>query len=148
MRTTSHLLQALLDATRIAFPLECVDRVLRAVRVHEVPGGTHCLLGAVDVAGELVCLYDTRRLLGMSTQAARVRADDRMVLMRGPVRCALLVDDVLGTVAAGPIELTGEFGLHAAGLRGVARADDGVLLVHDVRRLLALERAVPIATDG
>ncbi len=71
-----------------------------------------------------------------------------MVLTRAPARCALLVDEALGTVPPASLELSAEFGLHAAGLRGVARTGDRVLLVHDLRRLLALERALPLAGHG
>jgi hypothetical protein len=33
-------------------------------------------------------------------------------------------------------------------VRGVARTADGLLLVQDLRRLLALERAIPIASHA
>jgi purine-binding chemotaxis protein CheW len=146
MRTTGHLLEVLLDSTRVGFPLECIDRVLRAVAVHEVPAPGTCLLGAIDLAGELVSVYDMRKLLGLPSRP--LRAADRMVLTRAPARCALLVDEVLGTVCPESLELSAEFGVHAAGLRGVARTGDRVLLVHDLRRLLALERALPLAGHG
>lgn len=146
MRKSSCLLETLLEATRVALPVEAVDRVVRAVQVQAVAAGAGCLLGAIDVAGEILPVYDLRRLLGLPGRP--VRATDRFVLTRAPLRCALRVDAVLGTIEAPGIELSGEFGLHAAGLRGVTRGDDGLLLVHDVRRLLALQHAVPIEADG
>lgn len=146
MKRKSCFLQAVLEETRIALPVEAVDRVVRAVQVEQVPGGTGCLLGAIDVAGELVPVFAMRRLLGLPGQP--LRADDRIVLTRGPLRCGLVVDDVGTTVELDALELTGEYGLHAAGLRGVARGPDGLLLVHDLRRLLALERAIPITAHA
>lgn len=146
MTRRSCFLEVLLEWTRVALPVEAVDRILRAVQVHAVGGAAGCLLGAIDVAGEIVPVYDLRRLLGLP--GGPVRASDRFVLTRSPLRCALRVDEVLGTVDTPSIELTGEFGLHAAGLRGVTRGDNGLLLVHDLRRLLALERAVALEADG
>lgn len=130
----------------VAFPLDDVERVIRAVAVHAVPQGAGCLLGTIDVAGTLVSVYDMRRLLGLPTRP--VQPSDRIVLARTPASCGFLVDAVGGTTEPESIELSEEFALRAAGLRGVARTADGVLLVQDLKRLLALERAVPIAAHG
>lgn len=144
--TTSCFVEAVLDAMHVAFPLREVDRVLRAAAVHPVPQGGGCLLGAIDLAGELVSVYDLRRLLGLPSRP--LRASDRIVLTRAPARCGFVVDQVVGTAEPEEIELSGEFALHAAGVRGLARTRDGVLLVQDLKRLLALERAIPIAADA
>ena len=69
-------------------------------------------------------------------------------LVRAPLRCGLVVDTVAGTVDAQELALGGEFSLQAAGVRGVARGPEGVLLVQDLRRLLALERAIPLVPHG
>lgn len=130
----------------VAFPLHDVERVIRAVAVHAVPQGGGCLLGTITVAGALVSIYDLRRLLGLPTRA--IQAGDRIVLTRQPARCGFVVDRVLGTAEPEALELAGEFSLHAAGLRGVARTGNGVLLVQDLKRLLALERAIPIAAHA
>jgi len=146
MTDSNSLVEAVLDHMHLAFPLRDVDRILRAVAVHPVPRGAGCLLGAIDIAGELVSVFDLRRMFGLPDRP--LRPADRMILLRPPVRCAFVVDAVLGAVAAHGLELADEFALHAAGVRGVARTRDGVLLVQDVRRLLALERAIPIAAHA
>lgn len=143
MRTTSYL-EAVLDPVRVGVPLEDIERVVRAVAVQVVPGAPGCLLGAIDVAGDWVSVYDTRTLLGLPPRP--LRASDRIVLTRE--RCGLLVDEVLGTVEAGPVELADRLALQAAGVRGVARGGDGLLLVQDLRRLLALQRAIPIHEEA
>jgi purine-binding chemotaxis protein CheW len=142
MTRKSCYVEAVVDAMHIAFPVQDVERVVRAVAVHPVPQAAGCLLGTIDVAGEIVPVYDLRRMLGLP--ARPLCAADRMLLLRAPTRCGLVVDVVAGTAQAEPLELTEEAGLHAAGLRGVARTSTGVLLVHEPRRLLALERAIPI----
>jgi purine-binding chemotaxis protein CheW len=144
--TRSCFVEAELDEMHVAFPLEDVDRVLRAVAIHSVPQGGGCLLGTMDVAGELVSVYDLRRLLGLPTRS--LHPDDRIVLTRAPLRGGFVVDRVVGTAEPAHVELSDAFALHAAGLRGVARTDSGVLLIQDLKRLLAFERAVPIAAHA
>ena len=141
--TTSSFVEAELGSGRVALPLHQVQRIVRAAALHAVPGARSCLLGALDLAGQLVCVYDARKLLGLPTRP--MRASDRIVIASVPQRCGLLVDGVIGTVDASRLEDTESFAMHAAGIRGVVRAAGGLLLVQDLRRLLALETAIPIA---
>ena len=134
----------MVDGMALALPLACVERVVRAVAVQPVPAAGGCLLGTLDVGGELRPLYDTRKLLGLPARAPH--PDDRMVLVGAPVRCALLVDDVREPGDAGPTIVASDSStLRAAGLRGIAAGADGALLLQDMERLLALERIVPLA---
>jgi purine-binding chemotaxis protein CheW len=144
--TRSCFVEAVLASMHLAFPLEDVDRIVRAVAVNPVPQGGNCLLGTITVAGELVPVYDLRRLLGLAPRP--IAPGDRILLMRAPLRCAFVVDRVLGTAEPAALELAGSFALHAAGVRGVVRTGKGVLLVQDLKRLLALERAIPIAAHA
>ena len=131
------------DDTRVAFPLAEVARVVRVVDVKAVPGASPCLLGMVDVAGEGVPVYDTRRLLGLPARALRVT--DRMLLTRGAAPKAFVADRVLGTFQSDVVVAPAGFAMGAAGVRGVARTADGLLTVHDLRRFMALELAIPVA---
>ena len=148
MTATLPCLHAVLDAVHIALPLTAVDRVLRAVAVHAAPASAGCLLGAIDVAGELVPVYELRKLVGLPARGLPLRLTDRIVLTRQPVRCGLVVDAAPDTMDVEAPTLTGEFPLHAAGLRGWARSPSGLVLLQDLRQLLALQRAVPIAAHG
>lgn len=142
-----EVLVAIVDGMALAMPLACVERVIRAAAVHPVPAAGGCLLGTLDVAGELRPVYDTRGLLGLPTRPPH--PDDRMVLVRAPVRCALVVDEVRGQADAGASIVGADSStLRAAGLRGVAAGPDGVLLLQDMERLLALERIMPVAVDA
>lgn len=125
---------------RVAFPLQDIDRVLRAVAVVPVAGAPRCVLGIVDVAGEPVRVYDMRALLGLPPRA--MDPADRMVLTKPPTRLAFLADEVFGVAEAEAAEAVPSFSLQAGGMRGVARTGDGMLIVHDLGRLLALERAI------
>lgn len=148
MTRMNACVEAVLDAIHVALPLQAVERVVRAVAVHPAPAQAGCLLGAIDVAGELVPVYDLRKLLGLPARGLPLHLSDRIVLLRSPHRCGLVVDAVRGVVEPGALALSGEFSLQAAGLRGVARGAEGVLLVQDLQRLLAFERAVPMVAHA
>jgi purine-binding chemotaxis protein CheW len=139
----SSFVEAELGAGRVALPLHQVQRIVRAAALHAVPGARSCLLGALDLAGQLVSVYDARRLLGLPTRP--MRASDRIVITSAPQRCALLVDDVIGTVEASRLPDPQSFAMHAAGVGAAVRSVGGLLLVQDLRRLLAFECAIPIA---
>lgn len=132
-----------LGAVRLAFPLHDIDRIIRAVAIAPVPGAAQCLLGVIDVAGEIVPVYDTARLLGL--EGRELSASDRIILTRPPRRRAFLVSDVVGTVHEADVTEPPGFSMRASGVRGVARRDDGLLLVHDLERLMAPERAISLA---
>ena len=133
-------IQVGLGGVRVAFPLADIDRVLRAVAVSPVAGAPDCVLGLVEIAGEAVRVYDMRSLLGLPPRA--VQPADRMVLTQGPARLAFIVDEVFGLADAEPVEPIPSFALQAAGVQGVARTADDMLVVHDLKRFLALERAI------
>lgn len=130
------------DGVRVAFPLQDIDRVLRAVAVAPVPGASACVLGLVNVAGEAVPTYDMRTLLGLPRR--QVQPADRMVLTKGRGRFAFMADSVLGVVDAEAAVPSCAFSLGAAGVRGVARTAGDLVVVHDLKRFMALERAIAL----
>lgn len=125
---------------RVAFPLQDIDRILRAVAVVPVAGAPDCVLGIVDIAGEPVRVYDMRIMLGLPPRP--MQPADRMVVTRQPTRLAFMADEVFGVFDVEPAAPVPSFSLRAAGVRGVARMADGMLVVHDLQRFLALERAL------
>jgi purine-binding chemotaxis protein CheW len=145
-RESRSYIEVLLDRSRVAFPLDQVERVVRVVALHNVPGAVGCLAGTINVAGDLVSVYDSRKLLGLPGRPLRL--SDRIVISLVPARCGLLVDDVLGIVEPQELKAPESFSMHAAGVRGIVHGRDNVLMVHDLRRLLALERAIPVSAHG
>ncbi|MHB1124490.1 MAG: chemotaxis protein CheW [Ramlibacter sp.] len=125
---------------RVAFALQEIDRVLRAAAVVPLAGAPDCVLGIVDIAGAPVRVYDMRILLELPPRP--VQPADRMVVTRQPTRLAFMADEVFGVLDAESVEPVPSFSLRAAGVRGVARTAAGMLVVRDLQRFLALERAV------
>ena len=136
-----------LDTLRVGIPLGDVERVLRAAAVAPTPGGSPCLLGMLNLGGEPVPVYDTRRLLGLPSRA--LQPQDRFVLTRsGGRRAAFLADEVAGTIEVETLASPASFSAQAAGVRGVSASDETLVFIHDLKRFLFLERATRIATDA
>ena len=118
--------------------MENVREVIRAVSPTPLPGGPDLVAGLVNVRGTINVLLDVRRRFGHPGRP--IHPDDHFVLARAHTRdVALHVDraielvDVpeqnLGDLAAVTPEAGDLFG-------GVARIDDGLLLIHDLAAFL------------
>lgn len=144
---TRSFVELRLDTARLGIALQDVDHVLRAAALSPVPGAHACLLGILDLRGEPVPVYDTRRLLGLPTR--ELQPQDRFVLARsGSRRVAFVADEVSGIVEADEQLQGAGFAAAAAGVRGVAASPDGMLLVQDFKRFHFLEHAIPIGNHA
>lgn len=126
---------------RFGLPAADVDRVLRAVAITPLPHAPAFVAGVVDIAGEIVPVADMRRRLGLEPRP--VRLSDALVVARtGRRTVALLVDaapDVV-TVTVDVAAAEGAPALPGDGLiSGAVTLPDGLVLVHDLGRLLSLD---------
>lgn len=145
MAAKTDFIEVLLGTVRIAFRADTIERVIRSVATCAVPGTSGCLLGMIDCGGVPVPLYETRRLMGLPTRGVQV--DDRILLTRSSPACGLLVDEVLGLFTADLEEGGLDFHTAASGVRGVAHGPRGMVVVHDIDRFLAMERAIPVLPE-
>jgi purine-binding chemotaxis protein CheW len=78
-----------------ALDLACVRKVLRPVQFARVPGAMPEVLGLMNCQGEVLCILDLRRILGMQPAAAGL-ADSRLVIVvsAGGKEAGVLVDTV------------------------------------------------------
>ena len=129
-----------LDGDRFAVPLASTDRVLSMVAVSPLPGCPDVVLGAINLHGDVVPVFDIRRRLG---RPERVHAPEaRLLIARAADRIvALPVDDVSGvaevsadTIAA-PETVIADIG-HVS---GIAALPDGLLLIHDLDAFLSID---------
>jgi purine-binding chemotaxis protein CheW len=123
-----------LAGQRHGLALAHVERVVPAVEVTPLPGAPEAVLGAIDVAGEVLPVYSARRRVALP-QAPVAPADQMVLAHTARRRVALLVDSVegLGECELPPAPASGEL----ESLRGVWRCDDGLLLIHDLDHFLA-----------
>jgi len=149
MTETTQWLVFRLDAGRYALPLRVVDRIVRAVQITPLPLAPAIVLGAIDVAGEILPVFDVRRRFGLPERA--LDPTDQFLIARTTRRTVVLVIDAAQGVMEAPdtaVTESAKIELQLEHIRGVIALPDGLVLIHDLEQFLspeeagALERAV------
>jgi purine-binding chemotaxis protein CheW len=150
-----------LQAQRYALQLDAVQRVLPMMAVEPLPGAPDVVAGVVDVAGSVVPVLDARRRFGLPHRAARL--SDVLILIRAGAldhagtavpqptstrTFALAADGVIGLMELKASDVTpaGSITPEVMHVAGVAKLDDGLVLIHDVETFLAAAERVRL--DG
>jgi purine-binding chemotaxis protein CheW len=131
-----ELVSFAVDGRRLGLELEAVERVVAMVAIDPLPGAPEAVLGAIDVAGTVVPVYDVRRRLGLPVR--EYGPDASLVLARTARRMVALPADAVDGVRSVDAVTDGE----AIGLEhiaGVAPLDDGLLLIEDLDAFLTPE---------
>jgi len=127
------------DALRCGLNLDSVVDVLPAVATLPLPGSPDIVHGVIDLHGELVPVLDLRSRLGLPPRAPHPH-DHVVVCLLGERRVGVWVDRAEGITVVQPHDMARADELVAAEfLAGVARLDDGLLLVYDVRAFLSVD---------
>lgn len=137
---TGRLVVFRLDGQRYALPLAAVGRVVRAVEVTPLPRAPHPVSGAVDIGGAVVPVFSLRRRLGLADRPVAVA--DHMVIARTARRTvALLVEAVDGVIDGTGRGIVPAAAVHPglSHIEGIARDEDGMVLIHDLGKFLSLD---------
>lgn len=134
-----------LDDMRIAIPLQCVERVVRAVHITSLPAAPKIVLGLVNVAGRIVPVVNMRRRFRLTERD--ILLSDLLVIAHSSSRViAFMVDNASGEfeyAESDVIDTAAVFhGLEY--LDGIMKLDDGLILIHNLDRFLSLEEAVSL----
>ena len=136
-------------AERFALPLDAVVRVVRAAEITPLPHAPAAVLGALDVAGEVLPVFDLRRHFGMP--ARDLHPDQQFLVAETRERRVVLVVDVaLDVLERSPRERLNTARIAPdSPLAGVLTSEDGLVLIHDLEKLLTTEetRALDLALD-
>jgi purine-binding chemotaxis protein CheW len=128
-----------LDGQRFGLPLSRVRRVIPSVSITPLPGAPAIVAGAINLRGQVIPVIDLRRRLGLPERS--VALDDRFVIASTARRTLALVADAVPGVLPAAAEIVAPDtvlpGLpHVA---GIAKLDDGLVLIHDLERFLSLD---------
>ena len=140
-----------LDEPRYALYLSSVERVVRAVEITPLPKAPEIVLGVINVQGSVMPVLDIRKRFRLPLR--EMQQDDRFIIAHTAKRRVALVADSV----AGVRELTGREMATAQQalpfaqyLSGVAKLDDGLVLIHDLDTFLSLdeEKALDVVLAG
>lgn len=135
-----RLVVFVLDGQRYGLDLATTERVLAMVAVSPLPNTPAVVLGAINLHGEVVPVFDLRRRLGLP--AASYGPAARLVVARTTRRTvAVAVDDVAGVteVAADAVVPSHAVAPGTGHVSGIAPLPDGLLLVHDLDTFLSVD---------
>ena len=127
-----------LDGQSFALRLSAVERVMRAAEVTPLPGAPEVVIGVINVRGQVLPVFDTRRRLRMP--AREIDPGDQLVVARARSRAVALLVDAVGDIheAAGrEVVAAGELLPGAGYIEGVVKLADGLLLIHDLDKFLS-----------
>jgi len=129
-----------LDEPRYALYLSAVERIVRAVEITPLPKAPDIVLGVINAQGRILPVLDIRKRFRLSARVMQM--DDRFIIARTARRSVTLaVDSVVGAH-----ELTGQEMVSAKlafpfaeYLKGVAKLEDNLVLIHDLDQFLSLD---------
>lgn len=140
-----HFVVFELDGFLYALPLAQVRRVVPALEPTPLPQAPPIVLGAIDLAGEIIPALDMRPRFGLAQRPMRV--SDQLLIAETDQRSLALLIDRVTEVRELPVEAILPAGSLLPGLErleGVTPLEGGLVLIHDLERLLSLEEHAAI----
>ena len=142
MKESVQLVVFTLNEQRYGLRLSAVERVVRAVEVTLLPSAPEIVLGIINLAGRVVPVMNVRQRFGLPEKESDL--SDQFIIARTAMRTVALLVDSVSTL----VEASAEDVVHAAKILprmdyvdGVAKLEDGMILIHDIDKFLSLEEA-------
>src|SRR6266851_10286880 len=148
MDSSCQLVVFLLDDRQYALQhLASVEKVIRAVQVTPLPKAPEIVSGAINLQGRIIPVVNIRRRFRLTER--EVNLGDRFIVARTPKRTLAFVADAVTGVLELPHDalITKERvipGLEY--LKGVAKLEDGMILINDLDTFLSLEEEATLET--
>lgn len=134
-----------LDANRCALPLQVVERIVRAVEVTPLPLAPPVVLGAIDVGGHVLPVFNLRHRFRLPERP--LDPADHFILARTSDRTvALVIDNALGVIEQPTSAIVNSAHLvpQLAHIRGVIALPDGLLFIQDLQQFLSPDESAAL----
>jgi purine-binding chemotaxis protein CheW len=139
-----QLVVCVIGDERFGIEVGRVREIIRLPVITAMPGADPSLSGVINLRGRVIPVMDLRRRLGLQAAAA-TRLSRIVVAEAGGVQIGFVVDgvDEVVRVAGTAIESTPALtaGPGAEHLTGIARTDDGLIVLLDLDRLVGPDAA-------
>jgi purine-binding chemotaxis protein CheW len=135
-----HLVVFTLDDLLYALPLEAVTRVIHAIEIRHLSNVPEIITGIINVEGKIIPVIDPRFRFALPVK--EMDPDDRLIIARtGKRTIAMLVDTVkdIMNLEETQVELARKSLPFAGYIRGVARVEEGLILIYDLEQFLSLD---------
>ena len=132
---------------RYGLQLSDVERVVRIVDITPLPKAPDIVLGVVDVQGQVIPVINLRRRFRLPER--EIDLADHLIVARTARRpLALIVDAAIGVLECSDrdVEPAREVLPGLEYVEGVAKLEDGLILIHDLDKFLSLDEQA--ALDG
>lgn len=142
MSDTTNLLIFHLDSVRYAISLSGVERVTHAVEVTHLPSLTGNISGIINIHGLIVPVINTRRMMGLPER--KMTPDDIFIIAHTTWRTVALIADTVEQAVLMPedrITTTDRLLPEFNSLTGIARLENGIILIHDLEACISAEEA-------
>jgi purine-binding chemotaxis protein CheW len=129
-----------LDDSHYALQLADVKRVIRSVEILPLPKAPDIVNGVINVHGQIIPVVNMRKRFKLNSH--EIGLDDRFIITTTPKRTvAVLVDSVVGIRHLSERELvsTSQILPSTDYVRGVAKMEDGLVLIYDLDKFLSLD---------
>jgi len=140
MNPSNPLVIFTLDGGRYALSLSAVERVLLTVEVFPLPKAPEIVLGVVNIQGRIVPVFDVRKRFRLPQR--EMSLSDQLIVAQTSKRTVALLADAVGGVVEYPEQKVVAADRILPGLdyvEGVAKLEDGLVLIHDLEKFLSLE---------
>jgi purine-binding chemotaxis protein CheW len=148
MDSSCQLVVFLLDDRQYALQhLASVEKVIRAVQVTPLPKAPEIVSGAINLQGRIIPVVNVRRRFRLTER--EVNLGDRFIIARTPKRTLAFVVDAVTGVLELPQDVLIAKERVIPGLEyisGVAKLEDGMILINDLDSFLSLEEEVILET--
>jgi purine-binding chemotaxis protein CheW len=137
---TDQIVEFTLDELSFALSLPAVEKVIHAVEIRHLPKAPEIITGIINVKGQIIPVADIRKRFGLG--AREIDPDNRLIIAdTGKRQVAILVDTVTGIMdlAPGQLSVAKETLPFSEHIRGVAKVDNGLILIFDLDRFLSLD---------
>ena len=135
-----QIVEFTLDELSFALSLPAVVKVIHAVEIRPLPKAPEIITGIINVRGQIIPVADIRKRFELA--AREIDPDDRLIIADTGIRqVAILVDTVTGIrdLAPGQLSDAKETLPFTEHIRGIAKVDDGLILIYDLDRFLSLD---------
>jgi purine-binding chemotaxis protein CheW len=131
-----------LDTGRYALPLSAVERIVRAAYVTPLPLAPDVVLGAIDVEGQVLPVFNLRRRFRLPERVIDP-ADHFLIARTARGAVVLLIDYAQGLLdcPATPMIDAQSAGPNLNHISGVIQLEDGLVLIQDLEHFLSPDEA-------